>query len=117
MPWNLQINYNLVGNRQFRPGEKPYQWVQTLNFSAELRLTYAWRIQLTSGYDFIQKRLSFTSVNLYRDLHCWEFSFNWIPFGPRQSYFLTLSARSPKLQDLRITKRRDWQDRFVRGLP
>lgn len=117
IPWNLQINYNLVGNRQFRPGEKPYQWVQTLNFSAEVRLTYAWRIQLTSGYDFIQKRLSFTSVNLYRDLHCWEFSFNWIPFGPRQSYFLTLSARSPKLQDLRITKRRDWQDRFVRGLP
>ncbi len=117
VPWNLQVGYNLIGNRQFLPGEKPYRWVQTLNFSAELRLTYAWRLQLTSGYDFIQKRLSFTSVNIYRDLHCWEFSFNWIPFGPRQSYFLTLSARSPKLQDLRITKRRDWQDRFIRGLP
>ncbi len=117
VPWNLQIGYNLAGNRQFLPGEKPYRWVQTLNFSAEMRLTYAWRLQITSGYDFIQKRLSFTSVNIFRDLHCWEFSFNWIPFGPRQSYFLTLSARSPKLQDLRITKRRDWQDRFVRGLP
>ena len=117
VPWNLQLGYNLVGTRQFVPGEKPYRWVQTLNFSGEVRLTYAWRVQVTSGYDFIQKRLSFTSINIYRDLHCWEFSMSWIPFGPRQSYFLTLSARSPKLQDLRITKRRDWQDRFVRGLP
>ncbi len=117
VPWNLQVGYNLVGTRQFVPGQKPYRWVQTLNFSGEVRLTYAWRIQISSGYDFIQKGLSFTSFNVYRDLHCWELSFNWIPFGPRQSYFMTLSARSSKLQDLRITKRRDWQDRFVRGLP
>lgn len=116
VPWQLQLSYNLVGIRQYPPTPKSYRWVQTLNFTAELRLTYAWRVQISSGYDFINKGLSFTSVNIYRDLHCWELSFNWIPFGPRQSYFLTLSARSPKLQDLRITKRRDWQDRFTTGL-
>lgn len=116
LPWRLDLSYNLVGVRQFLPDSAKYRWTQTLGFSAEVNLTRFWRIQVSSGYDFVQKRLSFTSVNLYRDLHCWELSFNWIPFGPRQSYFLTLAARSPKLQDLRITKRRDWQDRFVRGL-
>lgn len=116
LPWRLDISYNLVGIRQFFPDSAKYKWIQTLGFSGEVNLTRYWRIQVNSGYDFIQKRLSFTSVNIYRDLHCWELSFNWIPFGPRQSYFLTISARSPKLQDVRITKRRDWQDRFVRGL-
>ncbi|RMF47710.1 MAG: hypothetical protein D6750_08735, partial [Bacteroidetes bacterium] len=116
LPWRIDLSYNLVGVRQFLPDSAKYRWTQTLGFSAEVNLTRFWRVQVSSGYDFVQKRLSFTSVNLYRDLHCWELSFNWIPFGPRQSYFLTLSARSPKLQDLRITKRRDWQDRFVRGL-
>jgi hypothetical protein len=116
LPWRLDISYNLVGTRQFFPDSAKYKWIQTLGFSGEVNLTRYWRIQVSSGYDFIQKRLSFTSVNIYRDLHCWELSFNWIPFGPRQSYFLTISARSPKLQDVRITKRRDWQDRFVRGL-
>jgi len=116
LPWRLDLSYNLVGTRQFFPDSAKYRWVQTLGIGGELNITPHWRIQVNTGFDFIQKKLSFTSVNIYRDLHCWELSFNWIPFGIRQSYFLTISARSPKLQDLRITKRRDWQDRFVRGL-
>ncbi|MCS7153570.1 MAG: putative LPS assembly protein LptD [Bacteroidia bacterium] len=116
LPWRIDLSYNLVGIRQFFPDSAKYRWVQTLGASAEVNLTRFWRVQVSTGFDFIQKRLSFTTINIYRDLHCWELSFNWIPFGPRQSYFLTISARSPKLQDLRITKRRDWQDRFVRGL-
>ncbi|MCX8112257.1 MAG: putative LPS assembly protein LptD [Bacteroidia bacterium] len=116
LPWRIDLSYNLVGTRQFFPDSAKYRWVQTLGLSGEVNITPFWRVQLSTGFDFIQRRLSFTSVNIYRDLHCWELSFNWIPFGVRQSYFLTISARSPKLQDLRITKRRDWQDRFVRGL-
>ncbi|MEN2992982.1 MAG: putative LPS assembly protein LptD [Bacteroidia bacterium] len=116
LPWRLDISYNLVGVRQYHPDSVRYKWIQTLGFSGEFNLTRFWRIQVSSGFDFTQKRLAFTAINIYRDLHCWEMSLNWIPFGPRQSYFFTLSARAPKLQDLRLTKRRDWQDRFVRGL-
>ncbi|MCS6895981.1 MAG: putative LPS assembly protein LptD [Bacteroidia bacterium] len=116
LPWRVDLSYNLVGVRQFFPDSAKYRWIQTVGLSGEINITRFWRVQVSTGYDFNQKRLSFTSVNVYRDLHCWELSFNWIPFGVRQSYFLTISARSPKLQDVRITKRRDWQDRFVRGL-
>ncbi|MCS7161828.1 MAG: putative LPS assembly protein LptD [Bacteroidia bacterium] len=116
LPWRLDISYNLVGVRHYHPDSVRYKWIQTLGFSGEVNLTRFWRIQVSSGFDFSQKRLAFTTINIYRDLHCWEMSLNWIPFGPRQSYFFTLSARAPKLQDLRLTKRRDWQDRFVRGL-
>lgn len=116
LPWRLDLSYNLVGTRQFFPDSAKYRWVQTLGIGGEVNITPAWRLQVNTGFDISQKQLSFTSVTIYRDLHCWEMSFNWIPFGPRQSYFLTISARSPKLQDVRITKRRDWQDRFVRGL-
>ncbi|MCS7297486.1 MAG: putative LPS assembly protein LptD [Bacteroidia bacterium] len=116
LPWRMELSYNLTGVRQFFPDSARYKWIQTLGFGGEVNVTRNWRLQVNSGFDFIQKRIAFTSINIYRDLHCWEMSFSWIPFGPRQSYFFTLSARSPKLQDLRITKRRDWQDRFVSGL-
>ncbi|MGQ9864263.1 MAG: putative LPS assembly protein LptD [Bacteroidia bacterium] len=114
VPWSVSVQYNLVGLRNFHPDYvRKYRLTQTLNFSVELNLTSKWRLQVTSGYDFVGKKLSFTSVNIYRDMHCWEMSFNWIPFGARQSYFLTISARGTRLQDLRLTKRRDWQDRFT----
>jgi hypothetical protein len=32
-------------------------------------------------------------------------SFNVVPFGQRQSYFFTLSAKSTLLQDLKLNKR------------
>jgi hypothetical protein len=63
---------------------------------------------MSTGYDFTNKQMTFTNITVYRDLHCWEMSFSWIPFGPRQSYNLAINVKSQTLRDLRLTKRRDW---------
>ena len=83
---------------------------QSLNFSGDLKLTKKWKIGFNSGYDFDAKDLSYTSLNIYRDLHCWEMLVKWIPFGYRQSYNFTIRVKASVLQDLKWEKKKDWYD-------
>src|SRR5690606_17978454 len=89
IPWSLTISYNL----QYSKPLLIQTVTQALNFSGDFSLTKKWKIAFTSGYDFVQKDFSYTSVNIYRDLHCWEMSFNWVPFGFRQSYTVDIRVK------------------------
>jgi hypothetical protein len=112
IPWSFNINYSFVYTDAFNTSDYSYvkTTVQTLNFSGDINITQKWKIAFRSGYDFVNKDISYTSLDIYRDLHCWEMMFNWIPIGPRRSYNLTIRVKSPLLQDLKINKRRDWRD-------
>ena len=69
-------------------------------------------VGINSGWDFESNSLSHTSVNIYRDLHCWEMMFNWIPTGFMKSYNLTIRVKAPALHDLKITKRKSHLDNY-----
>ncbi len=101
VPWTLSVNYNI---RYSKP-QYTSSVIQTLNFAGDFSLTEKWKVGFNSGYDFVMKDLSYTSINFYRDLHCWEMSLNWIPFGQRQSYLFTIKVKSSLLQDLKLTRR------------
>jgi len=101
IPWTLNMNYNV---RYSRP-QLQSSIIQTLNFSGDFSLTKKWKLGFRSGWDFEVKDLSYTSLNIYRDLHCWEMSFDWIPIGPRKSYTFTIKVKSAILQDLKLTRR------------
>ena len=62
------------------------------------------------NYDITNKQLSYTSLNIHRQLHCWEMKLNWIPFGPRQSYNFQINVKSSVLSDLKFNKRKTWFD-------
>jgi hypothetical protein len=102
IPWNLALNY--VYNFS-RIGFNKANTSQTLSFNGDVKLSEKWKVAFTSGYDFVNKGLSYTTFSINRDLHCWQMSFNVVPFGLRQSYFFTLSAKSSILQDLKLNKR------------
>ena len=105
VPWNLSVSYTLDYNKQ-----NIDQVSQSLNFSGDLSLTEKWKIGFNSGYDFINKDLTYTSLNIYRDLHCWEMIVKWIPFGIRQSYNFTIRVKASVLQDLKWERKKDWYD-------
>jgi hypothetical protein len=107
VPWSLSINYNLQLNK---PHQDTSIIIQTLGFNTDFNLTPKWKIAVNSGYDFINKKLSYTSVNIYRDLHCWEMRFNWVPFGFLRSYSIDINVKSSTLQDLKLSRRRSWYD-------
>ena len=106
VPWNLKVNY-IFNYNKISLSEKINH---SLNFSGDLKLTDKWKIGFNSGYDFKVKNLSYTSLNIYRDLHCWEMIVKWIPFGYRQSYNFTIRVKASVLQDLKWEKKKDWYD-------
>lgn len=109
LPWNLNIYYNLALNN---PNDYKLQPTQTLNFSGDLKPTKYWKIGITSGYDFTNQKMSYTSFNIYRDLKCWEARIDWVPFGLRKSYSLTINLKSSMLSDFKIPKRSPPIDNF-----
>jgi hypothetical protein len=106
VPWSLNVNYNI---RYSRPVSE-VDLTQTMNFSGDVTVTENWKVGFNSGWDFERQDFTYTSLNINRDLHCWQLAINWIPFGPRQSYMITLNVKSPVLQDLKLNRRRDYFD-------
>ena len=106
IPWRLNVSY-LFGVTS--SGNKLVE-NQVLNFNGDLSVTKKWKLGFTSGYDFKKKDFAFTSIDIVRDLHCWEMRFNWIPFGFRKSYSFTIQVKSAMLSDLKLNRRRQWFD-------
>ncbi|MGC6428898.1 MAG: putative LPS assembly protein LptD [Flavobacteriales bacterium] len=106
IPWTLNVNYTVNYNKFASLN----QLTQSLNFSGDINLTEKWKIGFNSGYDFINKDITYTSLDFYRDLHCWEMRFKWIPFGFHQSYNFTIRVKASVLQDLKWEKKKDWYD-------
>ncbi|NOY36057.1 MAG: LPS-assembly protein LptD [Chlorobi bacterium] len=107
VPWDLRIRYNF----NYSKPRFESKVTQTLNFSGNVRLTDKWRIGGNSGWDFLKKSLTYTSLNISRDLHCWEMRISWIPIGYHQSYTFLINVKASILKDLKYQKRKSWYDR------
>ena len=106
-PWNLRLDYNLNLARQWAPELARDTSVVTHALSARgsVNLMKRYKVDVTTGYDVARGEFTPTNLNLYVDLHCWELSFNWIPFGVRQSFSLRLNVKSALLRDLKLEAR------------
>ncbi len=107
IPWNVAISYILSYNRPLLTSSTQ----QSVNFNGDISITKKWKIGFTSGYDFTNKEITPTSLNIYRDLHCWDLAINWIPFGTFQRYSVDLKVRASILQDLKLSRRREFYER------
>ena len=105
MPWSLSLSYS-YSIREDRNKEKfnrrtmryPYALTHSLNASGNVKLGSRWNINYSSGYDFTQKKMSMTTVNITRDLHCFTMTCGLV-FGPFTSYNFSIRALSSMLAD------------------
>lgn len=97
------INYILNDNRKM---------VQTIGLQGEISLSPKWRVSAQTGWDFETKKISYTSLTVYRDLHCWEMRFNVIPYGTYKSWNFQINVKASALQDLKLTKKKDYRDNY-----
>ncbi|WP_156126403.1 putative LPS assembly protein LptD [Hymenobacter sp. DG25B] len=117
IPWTLNSSFSASYFNQPpvlpRAGEKRTSSLTTVTLSVNgtVKLTDKLRFGYSSGYDFRHKEVSYTSLDFYRDLHCWEISGSWIPFGQRQGYNVTIAAKSSLLQDLKLSRNRSFYNR------
>jgi len=108
VPFSLYFSYNLY---YIKPSDYlDKQVTQTINFNGDISLTKNWKITFSSGYDLKQKNWSYTSLSFYRDLHCWEMRFNWVPLGGYTYWNFQVNVKASVLQDLKLTKKKDYYD-------
>lgn len=114
--WSLSLSYSL--NITNTPTYINYvtkdfrRTVQTLGVRGDINLSPKWKFSAQTGYDFEQKKLSYTSLTIYRDLHCWEMRFNVIPYGTYKSWNFQINIKAAALQDLKLTKKKDYRDNY-----
>jgi len=114
IPWNFRTDLSINMSSQFDNQTNKFKnyITKTLSFSGDLNLTSNWKVSVQTGYDVESRKLTYTNVNIYRDLHCWQMSFSWIPFGSYKSYNFQINVKSEVLQDLKLNRRRNWTENF-----
>lgn len=112
IPWTLNIGYSLLLERRPSAYSKSDTSIvnKNLTLGGDFNFTPRWKLGISSGYNFVQKEITYTDVRVYRDLHCWEMSLGFIPFGYRKSFNFQLNVKAQVLQDLKLTRRRDFRD-------
>ncbi len=110
--WNFSFSYNLRYNdfMDYKSMKLNNKLIQTLGFNGDINITPKWKVNVTSGYDFESNKLSYTSMSVYRDLHCWEMRFNWIPIGYLKSWNFYIKVKAEMLQDLKLNRKKDFRD-------
>jgi LptD protein len=107
--WSITMNYSISTtlNTGISSTNLTTQGL-TVNMSAQA--TKYWHVGIYTGYDFTGHQFTATSISATRDLHCWEFVFNTIPFGYHQDFSVEIHVKSSVLKDLKLTRQRDWED-------
>lgn len=105
IPWSLSVSYSLrygAGN-QWDEKRNYYrmEFRHNLSFSASIGLGSGWKASTSLSYDVNAKKLSYTSINVSRDLHCWSMSASFVPFGPYKSYTFHIGVNASMLADLK----------------
>lgn len=112
--WSLSMSYNLTLTNNLSYINFILQdnrkVIQTLGINGNINLTPKWKVSVQTGWDFELKKLSYTSLTIYRDLHCWEMRFNWIPLGTYKSWNFSINVKASALQDLKLSKKKDYRD-------
>ncbi len=110
IPWNLRANYNLNVLNKFDVPSQLYvkNITQTVSLSGDFSLTKNWKITAKTNYDIVAQKFSYAQFTVYRDLHCWEMTFNVIPFGTLRSYSFRINIKSNVFKGVEYNKRKEW---------
>ena len=111
IPWTFGFDYSFSYNGPTKSAPNG-RISQTLGLRGNLSLTEKWKVSVNTNFDFEAGEFSYTTINVNRDLHCWQMAFNFVPFGYMKSYSFTINAKSSMLKDLRLQKRESNYDNF-----
>lgn len=100
--WTLNLSYAY----QTRVSGLETLKTQTVTVSGSFEPTPNWRLGFSSGYDLADGGVTYTTIDLKRDLHCWEFSVRWVPFGTLRSYTFAIQAKANMFRDIKYEQAR-----------
>ncbi len=76
-----------------------------LNSDFKLSIGPEWKVGYAARFDMLTQELISHDLQLYRQLHCWEFSFSWTPSGTWRGFMLRINVRDGDLRDIKYESR------------
>ncbi len=104
IPWNIGLSgsYNVAPSATDR-GE--FEHFFNVGATFEFSPTPTTRINSSVSYNVREKKFVIPTISIYKDLHCWEMSFNWNPGGEFSSgFYFKLSLKSAQLRDIKLER-------------
>jgi lipopolysaccharide assembly outer membrane protein LptD (OstA) len=102
LPWDMTMAYSLTYSNAKRESKITGN---SIMISANMDITPKWKGGISTGYDFVQKGVTFTQLRFERDLLSWRMAFNWSPFGEYSNWNFFIGIKSGILSDIKWEKR------------
>jgi len=102
LPWNMTLAYSLTYSNNNRDNKITGN---SIMISTNADITPKWKAGVSTGFDFVQKGVTFTQFRFERDLLSWRMDFNWTPFGDNANWGFFIGIKSGVLSDIKWDKR------------
>ncbi len=102
IPWDMTLAYSLTYSNVNRESKIQNN---SLMISINTDITPKWKGGVSTGYDFVQKGVTFTQFRFERDLLSWRMAFNWQPLGTNSNWNFFIGIKSGMLSDIKWNKR------------
>jgi lipopolysaccharide assembly outer membrane protein LptD (OstA) len=102
LPWDMTLAYSLTYGNAARENKIIGN---SIMISANMDITPKWKGGISTGYDFVQKGVTFTQLRFERDLLSWRMDFNWTPLGTNSNWNFFIGIKSGVLSDIKWNKR------------
>ncbi|KUJ63051.1 organic solvent tolerance protein OstA [Flavobacteriaceae bacterium CRH] len=102
IPWDMTMAYSLTYSNVNRESKITGN---SIMISANMDITPKWKGGVSTGYDFVQKGVTFTQFRFERDLLSWRMAFNWTPLGTNSNWNFFIGIKSGVLSDIKWNKR------------
>jgi len=110
LPWSFNISYTLSMPKKYYWNEEnkldstKMDVIQNISGNGKFSVTDNWMVTYGLGLDISKMVFNQPRIGIYRDLHCWEMNFSWIPFGRMERYEFKINVKASVFQDLKYEK-------------
>ncbi len=107
LPFGLEWSTDVNGTFSYTPSsipQGPAALSALLSANLNLVIEKTWRFTTGFSIDLVTGQINAPTVSLQKDLHCWDMSFRWQPFGSIPGYFFRVGIKTGQLRDVQLTR-------------
>ena len=99
--WESKFQFKYSADWKHTDDEWDYRFTMTTVNS--INISKNWTLSYRANFNLKEKEMTYHSFKIYRPLHCWEFSFNYVPGGRSAGFSLQINVKNPELKDIKLT--------------
>ncbi len=99
LPWSLRMSLYLVSDKS-NPLDP--NTTALLNTATKVALSRNWQVGVNTGLDLGSGKFVYPALMVWRDLHCFQFSAQWVPSGEYKGYLMQIAMKPAQLKYLKV---------------